>query len=59
MVNFVVRDINVIFTHLGLIDRGKAEALLETKPVGTFLVRITTKLWGYTVSVKGRNESFY
>ncbi|KAL5457707.1 hypothetical protein EMCRGX_G034994 [Ephydatia muelleri] len=41
----------------GLIDRAKAEELLEPKPVGTFLVRITLKLWGYTVSVKGYTES--
>lgn len=44
---------NLIFICIGLIDRAKAEELLEPKPVGTFLVRITTKLWGYTISVKG------
>ncbi len=37
----------------GMTDREQAEKVLDRKPVGSYLVRLSTKLWGYTVSVKG------
>ena len=32
--------------------RGPAESLLALKPVGSYLVRLSVKTWGYTISVK-------
>jgi SH2 domain-containing protein 4A len=36
----------------GAITKEMAVNLLAAKPAGTFLVRLTNKIWGYTVSVK-------
>lgn len=38
---------------LGVIDRSTADRLLEDKTVGAFLVRLSKRIWGYTVSVRG------
>lgn len=37
----------------GLITRSEAELVLATRPVGSFLVRISEKVWGYAVSLRG------
>ena len=45
--------------HPGMITRDLAEKLLEHKPVGTYLVRFCLKIWGYTVSVRGKTLFYY
>ena len=35
-----------------MISRNEAEALLEAKQKGSFLIRVSERVWGYTVSYK-------
>ncbi|CAH1795191.1 unnamed protein product [Owenia fusiformis] len=40
----------------GVITRVEAESLLENKRVGTYLVRVSEKVWGYTISFKDEDR---
>jgi hypothetical protein len=46
------RDGTISLWFHGRLGRAKAEYLLDTKPVGSYLVRLSLKTWGYTISVK-------
>ena len=37
---------------VGIISRADADELLHNKPLGSYLIRVSVKIWGYTVSVK-------
>lgn len=36
----------------GLVTRAEAEKRLMSEPIGTFLVRVSEKIWGYAISYK-------
>ena len=36
----------------GLISRAQAEDLLQDQEIGSFLIRLSDKIWGYTISYK-------
>ncbi len=47
----------VCFT--GKLSREGAAKVLEWKPVGSFVVRLSSKIWGYVVSVKSKYINYY
>ncbi|XP_021952182.1 putative uncharacterized protein DDB_G0286901 [Folsomia candida] len=47
----------IVSWFFGLITRQQAEELLLGQPTGTFLVRISTRIWGYTLSYQFNNKT--
>jgi len=50
------KDVSISIWFHGTLSRDGAVKLLELKPIGSFLVRLSTKIWGYTISVKTYTE---
>ncbi|CAL8130557.1 unnamed protein product [Orchesella dallaii] len=46
----------VVNWFFGLISRQQAERYLHGQPPGTFLVRISTRIWGYTLSYQASTQ---
>lgn len=44
--------VHTIIFIVGIISRADADELLHEMPMGAFLIRVSVRIWGYTVSVK-------
>lgn len=50
--SIVLLLLSLLLFPSGKIGRDAAAKMLENEPLGSYLVRLSAKLWGYTVSVK-------
>lgn len=49
---YIIRVVNYYQPFIGLLSQKEAEDLLTDEKEGTFLMRITERLWSYTISCK-------
>lgn len=45
-----------IFFFPGLITRSEAEEILIQRPIGSFLVRVSERIWGFTISYQSEER---
>lgn len=41
---------------VGIISRNEAEELLQSRPPGSYLLRVSEKIWGFAVSYKAEDK---
>ena len=55
IIDWIIIIMDIILNLAGKTGREAASKTLENEPIGSYLVRLSAKLWGYTVSVKSKH----